>query len=200
VAINSWYGPLTGDAWRRWLEGVGTENQVSYRYIDPFDTSRRDFKEVPALLQGVADNGELPERGPGGNQNVTDMKKAKLCDGAGRTSMALTALGMRVLDAWQRAGVTSATESQELGRYVIVILSARLVTDQDPAASTFYASSLSCFERTPSSLARLQSLRCRGRTTRATAAIARDKSTNSYCWDKTPDPESRWAVSATGGA
>jgi hypothetical protein len=140
VAINSWYDALSGAAWRRWLEIVGTENQVSYRYIDPFDTSRRDFKEVPALLQGVADSGELPERGPAGNQNVTDMKKAKLCDGASRTTMALTPLGERVLDAWTRAGVADALESQELARYVIVILSARQVAHVDPAAAAFYAS------------------------------------------------------------
>jgi hypothetical protein len=140
VAINVWYDPLTGEAWRRWLEELGTESQVRYQYIDPFDTSRRDFRGVPALLQGVADSGELPLRGPAGNQNVTDMKKAKLCRGSSRTAMHLTPLGSRVLEGWKEAGLTSDAESQELGRYVVVILTARLIADQDGVASDFYAS------------------------------------------------------------
>ncbi len=139
MAIISWYDTLTGDAWRRWLEALGAESQVSYRYIDPFDTSRRDLKEVPSLLQGVVDTASLPERGPAGNQNVIDMKRARLCDGPHRTAMQLTPLGSSVLDAWQRAGITAAVEVQELGRYIVVVLCARNVAIQDHEAFVFYA-------------------------------------------------------------
>lgn len=139
MAINSWYDPLTGAAWRHWLEELGKENHVSYRYIDPFDTSRRDFKEVPALLQGVVDSGELPVRGTGGNQNVTDMKKAKLCSGPSRTEMVLTPFGRCVLEGWDQAGLAGPTESQELGRYIVVILAARQVAGVDPDAAAFYS-------------------------------------------------------------
>ena len=138
MAINSWYDALSGGAWRSWLEAVGAEHQVKYRDIDPFDSSRRDFKEVPALLEGVANGGELPARGASGNQNLTDMRKARFCDGSSRTEVQLTLLGRRVLDAWQRAGVMAPAEEQELARYLATVLTARSVGHQEPGSSDFY--------------------------------------------------------------
>lgn len=124
--MPGWHDPLSGVAFRRWLEEVAGSTRVAQGVpLDPFETSMRNFYVqggVATWLSQVREGSEPPERGGGSRgQAQTDLRKARLMDSE---RIALTPLGRMVLETWETSELDNAARGLELPRCLALVQSA----------------------------------------------------------------------------
>ena len=94
------------------------------RPMDPYGTSLRNTYRTVPWLQAVRQGLDIPLETPRSkDQAVIDMKAlASLVSGSrGQQNVALTQMGVRVLDAWESAGALDESHQHEIARCILLI-------------------------------------------------------------------------------